>query len=58
MEGLLVARLASRSRSTVPTPRSRPLAAEQRHLLFSSLDLNRDLDDAVAQVLGGFVELR
>ena len=34
------------------------LAAEQLHLLLGSLDLNRHLDDAVSQVLGGFAELR
>jgi 2-haloacid dehalogenase len=34
------------------------LAAEQLHLLLGSLDLNRDLDDAVMHVLGGFAELR
>ena len=34
------------------------LAGEQLQLLLGSLDLNRDLDDAVAHVLGGFAELR
>jgi len=34
------------------------LAGEQLQVLLGSLDLNRDLDDAVAHVLGGFAELR
>jgi 2-haloacid dehalogenase len=34
------------------------LAAEQLHQLLNSVDLNRDLDDAVAHVLAGFAELR
>jgi 2-haloacid dehalogenase len=34
------------------------LAAEQLHILLGSLDPNRDLDNAVAHVLGGFAELR
>jgi 2-haloacid dehalogenase len=34
------------------------LAAEQLHVLLGPLDLNRQLDDAVAHVLGGFAELR
>jgi 2-haloacid dehalogenase len=34
------------------------LAAEQLHQLLDSVDLNRDLDDAVAHVLAGFAELR
>jgi len=34
------------------------LAGEQLQVLLGSLDLNRDLDDAVADVLGGFAELR
>jgi 2-haloacid dehalogenase len=33
------------------------LAAEQLHMLLGPLDLNRQLDDAVAHVLGGFAEL-